>query len=30
MIDGNGEEALPLMSKQETAMHIVDKLAGLL
>lgn len=30
MIDGKGEEALPLMSKQETAMHIVDKLAGLL
>lgn len=30
MMDGNGEEALPLMSKQETAMHIVDKLAGLL
>lgn len=30
MIDRNGEEALPLMSKQETAMHIVDKLAGLL
>lgn len=30
MIDGNGEEALPLMSKQETAMHIVNKLAGLL
>ena len=30
MIDENGEEALPLMSKQETAMHIVDKLAGLL
>ena len=30
MIDGNGEEALPLMSKRETAMHIVDKLAGLL
>lgn len=30
MIDGNGEESLPLMSKQETATHIVDKLAGLL
>ena len=30
LIDENGEEALPLMSKQETAMHIVDKLAGLL
>ncbi len=30
MIDGKGEVALPLMSKQETAMHIVDKLAGLL
>ena len=30
MIDGHGEEALPLMSKQETAMHIVNKLAGLL
>lgn len=30
MIDGKGEEALPLMSKQETAIHIVDKLAGLL
>ena len=30
MIDGKGEEALPLMSKQETATHIVDKLAGLL
>lgn len=30
MIDANGEEALPLMSKQETATHIVDKLAGLL
>ena len=30
MVDGKGEEALPLMSKQETAMHIVDKLAGLL
>ena len=30
MIDGKGEEALPLMSKQKTAMHIVDKLAGLL
>ena len=30
MTDGKGEEALPLMSKQETAMHIVDKLAGLL
>ena len=30
MIDGKGEEALPLMSKQVTAMHIVDKLAGLL
>lgn len=30
MIDGNNEEALPLMSKQETAVHIVDKLAGLL
>ena len=30
MIDGNGEEALPLMSKQKTAAHIVDKLVGLL
>ncbi len=30
MIDGNGEESLPLMSKQETATHIVDKLTGLL
>lgn len=30
IIDGNREEALPLMSKKETATHIVDKLAGLL
>ena len=30
MIDGNGEESLPMMSKQETATHIVDKLTGLL
>jgi phosphopantothenoylcysteine decarboxylase/phosphopantothenate--cysteine ligase len=30
MINGNGEESLPLMSKQETATHIVDKLTGLL